>query len=236
MKKSAVKFLTMFALVAISITSISSCKDDEEEPTPAPAATLGAAKVNIVHASPDAPGVDLLLNDTKINSAPVVYLDKTGYISVIEGTQNVKVNVAGTSTSVINANIPFAKNVNYSIFAVDSVSKISALLTTDDLTAPAAGKAHVRFIHLSPNAPAVDVALTGGAVVFGNKSFKDFTAFTPLDAGTYDLEVRVAGTATVALPLPGIALTAGKIYTVYAKGFLGGVGAQALGAEIIVNN
>jgi hypothetical protein len=57
---------------------------------------------------------------------------------------------------------------------------------------------------LSPNAPAVDVALTGGAVVFGNKAFKDYTAFTPLDAGTYNLEVRVAGTSTVALPLPGI--------------------------------
>ena len=67
------------------------------------------------------------------------------------------------------------------------------------------------------------------------KSFKEYTAFTPLDAGTYNLEVRLAGTSTVALPLPGIVLTAGKIYTVYAKGFAGGMGAQALGAEIIVN-
>lgn len=236
MKKNAVKFLSMFALVAISITSISSCKDDDEDATPTPAATVGTAKVNIVHASPDAPGVDLLLNGTKLNPAPVLYLDKTGYLTVNEGTQNVKVNVAGTTNSVINANIPFTKNMNYSIFAVDSVSKISALLTTDDLTAPAAGKAHIRFIHLSPNAPAVDVAVTGGAVVFDDYDFKEVSDFTPLNAGTYDLEVRVAGTSTVALPLPGIALTAGKIYTVFAKGFLGGTGAQALGAEIIVNN
>jgi hypothetical protein len=28
----------------------------------------------------------------------------------------------------------------------------------------------------------------------------------------------------------------GNIYTVFAKGFVGGTGAQALGAEIIVNN
>jgi hypothetical protein len=48
--------------------------------------------------------------------------------------------------------------------------------------------------------------------------------------------VRVAGTQTVALALPDITLTAGKIYTVFAKGFLGGSAAQALGAEIIVNN
>jgi len=148
----------------------------------------------------------------------------------------VKVNVAGTSTTALLANLPIVKNKNYSLFAVDSVSKLSGLFIEDNLSAPAAGKAHVRFIHLSPDAPAVDVAVTGGAVVFGNKSFKDFTDFTPLDANTYNLEVRLAGTSTVVLPLPGIALTAGKIYTVYAKGFVGGTGAQALGAEIIVNN
>ena len=59
---------------------------------------------------------------------------------------------------------------------------------------------------------------------------------TALNAGTYNLEVRAAGTNTVALPLPNITLTAGKIYTVFAKGFLGGAGAQALGAQVIVNN
>jgi hypothetical protein len=146
------------------------------------------------------------------------------------------VNVTGTSTTVIEANLMLAKDNNYSVFAVDSVSKISAIVLADDLTAPAAGKAHVRFIHLSPNAPAVDVAVaSSGAVVFGNKAFKEYTSFTPLDAGTYNLDVRVAGTATVALVLPAITLEAGKIYTVFAKGFLGGSGVQALGAEIIVN-
>jgi hypothetical protein len=150
-------------------------------------------------------------------------------------SNNIKVNVSGTSTSVINADVTFEKDKNYSIFAVDSVAKIAPLVLSDDLTAPASGKAHVRFVHLSPNAPAVDVALVGGAVVFPNQSFKGFTAFAPLDAGTYNLEVRVAGTSTVALTLPPITLAAGKIYTVFAKGFLGATGAQELGAEIIVN-
>jgi hypothetical protein len=109
-------------------------------------------------------------------------------------------------------------------------------LTVDDLTTPAAGKAHVRFIHLSPDAPAVDIAVVGGPVVFPNSSFKQASAFTPLAAGTYNLEVRVAGTSTVALTLPPITVADGKIYTVFAKGFLSGTGTQALGAEIIVNN
>jgi hypothetical protein len=100
----------------------------------------------------------------------------------------------------------------------------------------------VRFFHFSPNAPAVDIAVTGGPVLFSNRKFNDqstnaaLTAFTPLNAGTYNLEVRLAGTSTVALSIPNVTLAAGKIYTVFAKGFAGGTGAQALGAQIITNN
>jgi hypothetical protein len=39
----------------------------------------------------------------------------------------------------------------------------------------------------------------------------------------------------VVLDLPGIGLENGKIYTVFAKGFVGGSGEQKLGAEIIIN-
>jgi hypothetical protein len=226
MKKTLLSLIPV-ALIA-TIVLVSSCKKEETPKT--------YAKVLVTHSSPNAPGVDLLVDGSKQNSAALTFPNNTGYLQVESGMRNIKVNVSGTSTTVINSDLTLVKDKNYSVFAIDSVSKISALVLEDDLTTPAAGKAHVRFIHLSPNAPAVDVALTGGAVVFGNKSFKDYTAFTPLDAGTYNLEVRVAGTSTVALPLPGITLQAGKIYTVFAKGFLGGSGAEALGAEIIVNN
>ncbi|HRH57165.1 MAG TPA: DUF4397 domain-containing protein [Chitinophagales bacterium] len=226
MKKIKLAFL---GLAALSFALVS-C-EDETTTTP------DTAKVNVVHASPDAPGVDLLVDGTKVNTSALSFPDNTGYLTVNAGARNFKVNVSGTSTTVINVTPTLTKNANYTVFAVDSVSKISPLLLTDDLTAPASGKAHVRFVHLSPNAPAVDVAVaSSGAVVFGNKAFKEYTAFTPLDAGSYNLDVRVAGTSTVALVLPTITLQAGKIYTVFAKGFLGGTGAQALGAGIIVNN
>ncbi len=214
------------ALLLGAVMTITSCSKEE---------TKSEANVLVAHASPNAPGVDLLVDGTKQNSSALTFPNNTGYLKVASGTRNIKVNVTGTTTTVIEADLALEKDKNYSVFAVDSVSKISAVVVADDLTSPASGKAHVRFIHLSPNAPAVDVAVDGGAVVFGNKAFKEYTAFTPLDAGTYDLEVRVAGTSNVALDLDPIALEAGKIYTVFAKGFLGGAGAEALGAEIIVN-
>lgn len=217
------------ALFVTSIALLSSCKDEALD-------VKSQASILVTHASPDAPGVDLLVDNTKLNSSALTFPNNTGYILADAGMRNIKVNVTGTSTTVIEADLDLTKDMNYSVFAVDSVSKISAVVVTDDLTAPAAGKAHVRFIHLSPNAPAVDVAVaSSGAVVFGNKAFKEYTAFTPLDAGTYNLDVRVAGTSTVALVLPAITLESGKIYTVFAKGFLGGTGSQELGAEIIVN-
>lgn len=218
------------ALFVAAIVLVSSCKKDETMDD------HSHANVLVTHASPDAPGVDLLVDNSKQNPAALTYPSNTGYLQIASGTRNIKVNVTGTSTTVIEADLPITKDMNYSVFAVDSVSKISAVVLTDDLTAPAAGKAHVRFIHLSPNAPAVDIAVaSSGAVVFGDIAFKENTAFTPLDAGTYNLDVRVAGTSTVALVLPAITLESGKIYTVFAKGFLGGSGSQALGAEIIVN-
>ena len=227
--------VTRFSPIALGLVAalaLSSCsKDDKSNPVaPAP-----QAHVMVVHASPNAPGVDLLV-DGSVAGSNLTFPNSTAYLGVSGGTHNVKVNVTGTSTTVINADLPFTAGSDYSVFACDSVSRIGALVLTDDLTAPATGKAHVRFIHLSPNAPAVDVAVTGGPVLFANKSFKGYSAFTPVTAGTYNLEVRLAGTSTVVLPLPGVTLTAGKIYTVFAKGFVGGAGAQALGAQIIVNN
>lgn len=224
----------IFAL-AISLSAFTFIGCDDEETPVSPTPETSNSLVKVIHASPDAPGVDLLVDNT-IAGSDLTFPNNTGYLTVPSGTRNIKVNVTGTMTTVIEANVNFMGNKNYSVFAVNSVSNIEPLLIEDDLTAPAQGKAHVRFIHLSPDAPAVDITLTDGTVVFGNRAFKDFTAFTPLDAGTYDLQVRVAGTNTVALDLPGITVEAGKIYTVFAKGFLSGTGQEALGAQIIINN
>ena len=142
------KRLSVFTAVVLfaGLAMVSSCSKDEETKT--------YANVLVTHASPDAPGVDLLVDGSKQNSAALSFPSNTGYLKVESGSRNVKVNVSGTSTTVINADLALEKDKNYSVFAIDSVSKISALVLTDDLTAPASGKAHVRFVHLSPNAPA----------------------------------------------------------------------------------
>jgi LPXTG-motif cell wall-anchored protein len=68
----------------------------------------------------------------------------------------------------------------------------------------------------------VDIAVTGGPVLFSNVPFKGTGDYLPVDAGTYDLEARLAGTETVALSVPGVMLEAGNVYTVFAMGLAGG--------------
>ena len=226
--------LAIAGLMMVSVFGMG-CSDDDDNPMISN--TPETAKVLVVHASPDAPGVDILIDNAAPAVSNLTFPTNTGYVALPSGTRNVKVNVANTMTTVIEADLNLDPNMNYSVFAVNNVSAIEPLVLVDDLTTPANGKAHVRFIHLSPDAPAVDIAVAnGGPVVFGDVSFKGYSAFTPLDAGTYNLEVRLAGTSTVVLPLGDITLEAGMIYTAFAKGFVAGDGEQALGAEIIVNN
>lgn len=230
--------LSLLAIIALTFAFVS-CKEDKIV-TPA---GVQNAKVMVVHASPNSPNVDLLIDDIKKNTVPLAYPTNTGYLTVLAGVRNFKVNVAGTNGTVINASPTLVKDLNYSIFAIDSATKISALVTVDDLTSPAPGKAHIRFIHLAPVSQDVDVSLStdaAGVGLFLNRSFnKTITAdqqkFIPVAAGNYHLEVRLATSSVVLVDLPDLTFTAGKIYTIFAKGFLAGTGAQALGAEIIVN-
>lgn len=225
----------MMCLGAVSLLFASCDKDDDDDNV------MSKSKVMVVHASPNAPNVDVRINNS-VALTNVAYPTNSSYTELNSGANNIKVSPTGTTNYVIDANVTLEANKNYSVFAIDSVSKIKAAVVADDLTAPATGKAHVRFFHFSPNAPAVDIAVTGGAVLFPNRMFNDqatnatYANFTPLNAGTYNLEVRAAGTNTAVLALPNVTLTAGKIYTVFAKGFLGGTAAQALGAQVIVNN
>jgi len=204
---------TILSVIALGAVLITGCKKDDEAPA--------QARVLVTHASPDAPGVDLLVDDQKVNSAALTFPSNTGYLAVNSGTRNIKVNAAGTSTSVINANLTLETNKNYSVFAVNRLASIEAVVLEDNLAAPAAGKAHIRVVHLSPDAPAVNIGVTGSSSnLFTNLAFKGATAFTPVDAGTYNLEIRLASNNAVVLPIPSVALAAGKIYTVFARGFV----------------
>ena len=95
----------------------------------------------------------------------------------------------------------------------------------------------MRFVHASPDAPNVDIAVQdGGPVLFSNVAFQDVEDYIRVMPGSYDLEVRVAGTDIVALSLDDIPLMRGKSYTVFATGLLSpGEGEPGLGALLVMD-
>jgi hypothetical protein len=187
------------------------------------ASAADEARVRVIHSSPDAPAVDVYANGARILS-DVPYKASSGYLSVPAGQYTFEIYAAGADASstgaVLTVSTELQAGVDYTVIALDSVSQIKGRVFVDNNAAPAAGQAHINVIHAGPDAPAVDVAVTGGDVLVSDLGFGSKAGPLPVPAGTYDLELRVAGTNTVALPLPNTQLEAGVIYTFVATGYL----------------
>jgi hypothetical protein len=191
-----------------------------------PGGNTGDARVRVVHASPDAPNVDILVNDG-VAFADAPFEGITPFAGLPAGTYNIKVVPAGATEPVVfGADLAFEGGVDYTVVATGLLADFTPIILTADGTLPAAGNAHVRFFHGSPDAPAVDIAVTGGPVLFPSVEFRAGTDYLPVAAGTYDLEARIAGTETVALALPGVTLEDGMVYTVYATGLVADIPAE----------
>ncbi|NEM96741.1 DUF4397 domain-containing protein [Pontibacter burrus] len=230
------KWMKLIVLAVLPAAMLASCDDDDDDVP----VIEQKARVMVVHASPDAPGVDLFVDNAKVNATALTFPNNTVYLDVPAGSRNIKVNATGTTTSVIDGNITFQNNRNYTIFAAGSLgsNNIEPLVLEDDLTAPTAGNAKVRFVHLSPDAPAVDivnVTTPNEAVLFNAQSFRQASGFVSVPAGSYDLEVRLDADNTAVLSLNDINLQDGKIYTIFARGFVQppSGNTNTLGAQII---
>jgi len=177
-----------------------------------------------VHASPDAPNVDVIVNDNfgspAFSNAP--YTGVTPYAQLPSANYNFKVVPAGQiAPVVIDATLPIDGATDYTIAATNVLSQITPQVYVDDNTLSPL-QARVRFIHLSPGSPNVDVGLAGGGPnLFSDVQFTENGGYLSVNPGTFDLDVRVAGTSTVALNVPGLMLEANTVYTVYAMGLLG---------------
>lgn len=64
----------------------------------------------------------------------------------------------------------------------------------------------------------VDIAVTAGDLLFPTIDYAGATEFADVATGTYDFEVRYAGSDAIALALPGSALEAGVVYRLYLVG------------------
>ena len=186
------------------------------------ASAADTAKVRVLHASPDAPAVDVYLDDTIVGALTnVPFGTISGYLEIPAGDHDVKVYATGSTTDpVIDADVTVASGAKYTIAATNAVASITAQVLQDK-PSPDCDSASVRVVHFTADAPAVDVATAGSApadAVVKNLEYPNATGYVALPAGSYDLQVRLAGTTTVALELPDVAVEACNAYSVFAIG------------------
>ena len=195
----------------------------------------------VVHTSPDAPNLDVYAGSSLIIT-DMAYSTSTTYFGAAPNIYNFQFAGAATSNILLSDFINFDGGKGYSIFVIDSLSKLKLSIANDEFAAPSGDSVLLRFLHFSPNAGTLDLVINGGDTLYLNRSFNDNQVSSSLDdfiaipSGTYILDMRDAGTSNIAYSTT-VNLTAGNVYTLYAKGFRGsGVPATDLGLGIIQNN
>ena len=177
--------------------------------------------VRVLHTVPGAPNVDVYAND-KLIANNLAYGNHTTYASLPSGTYKITLYVAGSKDSPIISNMLTVSDNSYSTVAAIDASNAIEFLRIKDTNGPIEkNTSMIKFAHLSPNAPAVDITLQDGTILFSNVQFKQVTSYINVMPNNYTLQVRLAGTSTVVLTVPDVNLQPNKIYTVYAIGLAG---------------
>lgn len=193
------------------------------------------AGVRVIHTSYDAPAVDVLVDDAMPAAIPnLAYGGCSGYAELESGFRNIKVVGAGTAgPAVIDVNLTLAANTDYTVLAVDAFSQITAISSADSRT-PDPTMAKIRFVHASPDAPAIDVKRTSGSgtVVFGNAAFPSIGAYSTMSAGAYALVITETGSATTLAEFQPVTVSSGAVYSLVAYGTLDPTDAYPFGVRM----
>lgn len=174
------------------------------------------AEVRIVHASPDAPAVDIFVDDKALVEG-AKFKDVSNSLPLSAGSHKVEVYEAktkGTKDSIIEATLVVDGGKSYTVAAVNKAEHLELQAFTNNKQGMD-GKASLRVAHLSPDAPAVNVGPKGDAPLFKDLSFKSISGYQVVNPGSYDLSVSTADGKEI-LSLPGTNLQSGKNYTVLA--------------------
>jgi hypothetical protein len=220
------------AVCMLSVLFLSSCLKNNNDYYVPP-----VGYVSFIQASPDEPPLDLYLNNNKVNQAPIGYGNAIDYFRAYTGTRTVNLYTLGTMNKTLSDTINVSANAVYSLFMINTSAHPGLLALTDTLNQPAAGKASIRFVNVSPDAPAVDFAIKDSTAMVSNKAFKGFSSFLPVQGGkNYSFEVRQHGTGTVLATFTNVPISSGLVYTIWFHGLANSTNAtDKLSVDIFTN-
>jgi hypothetical protein len=217
-----------YAMVVLGcVTLLSACKKEDQynfdDAVP--------AYVNFINASTDAGSAQLYVQDILRTPTAVSYGNASGYYKTYLGAQDVAVKKPDGTTTLIASTGQFDATASYTYFLVGQSGSLGLVNITDDLVAPASGKAKIRFVNAASNVNAANLNL-GSSTVASGVAFKGVSSSIEVNAGSYVL--TVSGTPFISSAL-NTTFESGKIYTVYAKGLAYTTGGSALSVGVFTN-
>ena len=229
MKTKNLFFWTFAVLFVFGL--ITSCKKEEEGPLVNP-------KVAFIHtcSGADVTFLRIFLKDSSVFvNNNVSHPNSIPYASLPAGTHPFSISIRDSSTAFFNSNITFDNNKNYTLIAANTKAKIELLKLEDNLSVSDSSKAYVRFINLISNSTGVNL-LVDGVVIASNKDYKSFIDFFPVNPAGQKIEIKDSQTNSLIASINSFKVPAGKKYTIYTKGLIGGTGGALPGHNLMVNN
>lgn len=222
----------LLLLTASSLIALASCKKEDPKTNP----PFGpSAKIMFVHNVLNADTLKVKINDTLLESVSgLTYGARSNYVSVRAGS-DVKTTLfyPNSGLPLTSHTTSLVENGSYSFFATGTAGLPEILFVTDDLSAPAAGKAKVRFANLSGDVNSIS-SYIGTDSTATNLLAGTITSFKEVAAGTYD--ISMGDILPNSRTIDDQVLAAGKIYTFIYTGLSTGTGNFALQVIAIPNN
>ncbi len=197
---------TLKFVLAASALALAGC-DSNDDDAPPVEPTVPSATVQVLHASPNAPAVNVVV-DGEETLSEVDYKDSSGWITVDEGTYSVEVQgilPSGTPTVLGPADLTFDAETINTVVALNDVQNIEPLVLTQPSEPVSAGAARVWVLHAAGNvqdlvmgpvdvyvtAPDADLAAEAPLGSFNFKETLPADGPAELTAGDYQIRVGV---------------------------------------------
>lgn len=203
------------ALLLVSVFFSSCFKDSDQQEY----SSVIVSAITVINASPDTPPLDFVLDNQRVQQFS--YPDgKINYFAAFSGTRSARLFESGQPDQPLYTfDIRLLQGKYYSLFINGTKENLGALLIEDDLKSPGKEYAKVRFVNLSPDAPALDFGISGDSVLASQKRFKEYTGFQEVKAGNYSALIKSSNGDAINFPFD-LQIKPGKIYTVWAKGLI----------------
>lgn len=175
--------------------------------SPSAAAELDQIEMRMVHLSPEAPPLTLLVGDM-IAIRTLFYGRVSDYVSLPAGQHDLSLSAALRSSdqTLPGGSIPTTAYAvlpgegRYSVLAIDEPSRIEAIIL-DDRQEPDFNRALVRLVHAAPDLGLLEWSVNDETVLAQDLDFGQVMAYQPIEPGFVQINLRT-GAKPVADPGP----------------------------------